>query len=193
MAEQADWTDASELQRRLGIGRSTFYRWVQRGEVEAVQLGGRTLYRAAILTGAPSQSVPRDMGLNGTQRDDMGLSGTGGTVTDEPSTALVPATQVLALVERYEARIDALLGQVERAHAAASGGAVEVERARADARVAVVEREHERALTAAALAAVEVERRARQAVERELVELRAASVPWWRPWERRRRLSAPAQ
>jgi len=182
-----EWTDAGTLISALGISRATFYRRLQAGEIEAVEIGGVRRYRATI-AGPPSQT-------DSVSRDNVSHSET-------------DRTAVLALVERYETRIDALLTErreVDRARIEAERAAIEareraaalsadVERARLELeharKLAELERDSLEALARAKLADAEriarEERQRREGAEAQLAAARALeSLPWWRFGQRR--------
>ena len=190
-----EWSDAKTLRRTLGIARSTLYERVKRGDIEATTIGGKRFYRAAPRPDDQSSSGPEVRNPDGPE-----LNRSGHPDGPEPDgTGLVPAAQVLALVERYETRIDALLsearteranhtaertqldaqraqlaGQVEQLRTAAAAA----ERAQLDAQHArqVEQLRAEQAIAQATQRAAELERR-----------LEALETPWWR-WRRRRAL-----
>lgn len=113
-----EWHDAETLQRRLGISRRTFYRWVESGQVEAGTLGGAKVYRAVLtLPGREPPSSPK-RSARAAPRDTAG-SGTGGT--DGTGVA------VLGLVERFSLQVDELHRELQRLT-----GEVERHKARAD-------------------------------------------------------------
>jgi len=195
----SEWTTAEALQGTLGIGRSTFYRRVQTGEIEHAEIGGSKLYRPAVRVAAPSQSgpVPRDEhGQSGTKRD---------SPRDDTGQRDSDRTGLLALVTRYETRIDALLAEHQAAtqRAAALAVELEAERGRSAAaleaergRVALaqLEAEHarqlaerDRAREAAAAAAAQLEaERAREAARLEVERAREAARDERREAERER-------
>ncbi|MFH1498807.1 MAG: hypothetical protein ABII82_13380 [Verrucomicrobiota bacterium] len=213
------------MRRTLGIARSTFFERVRRGDVEATTIGGKRFYRVTIRgPGAQSGSGPDVRTRTGPQPDEFGpRPGPGGPAQSSPAGpmpdpgGLVPASEVLGLVERYERRIDSLLEaeretraalDAERARAAELAVRVEHERAAvADAEhrlhVAELHASHqvEQAQTAAqhAQAVAEQERqdaartRAQlEALQRRLDTLREReSVPWW-AWRQRQRLATTA-
>ena len=172
-----EWMDAETACRAFRIHRATLFRRLKLGEFETANIGGKRMYRAAVTRGPDATALRQD------------------------ATAQVPATQVLALVERYEVRIDTLLA--ERRELAGQVGtlAIEVERQRA-----AVQATQALAQAAAQLAAVEARHVAEQlAAERDRAraELRVAvetaerlrTLPWWRFGERRQlrsMLSLPA-
>ena len=193
------WTDAATVQATLGISRASFYRRVQSGEVEVAEVGGRRFYRAAVRLTPDSQPVS-------VSRDDVRR-------VENPSPPVETRDEtragVLALVTRYESRIDALL--VERREAEGNAGkardhaaalAVEVERARlerdhahqvARLEIAAVEAAHQVRLEAVERTAREAsqlaqdERQRREGAESRLEALEALSgLPWYRFGQRRR-------
>ncbi len=194
-----EWTDLETLARTLGISRATFYRKVQGGQIEATEVAGRRIYRAVIE--APGKSQSRSVSRDETRPIET-TSRPGETASETDRTA------VLALVERYETRIDALLTErreVDRARIEAERAATEA-RERAAALAAEVERarlelEHARklaeleignleALARAKLADAEriarEERQRREGAEAQLAAARALeSLPWWRFGQRR--------
>ena len=189
---QDQWHNRKTLQAMLGISRSAFFRRVQKGTIETAEVGGSKVYRARVSSSPgpddQSHAVPGS-------RDSSGPIGTGVA----PESGLVPAAQVLALVERYETRIDALLSEAraeranhtadrtqldaQRAHLAGQveqlrTAAAAAERAQLDAQHArqVEQLRAEQAIAQATQRAAELERR-----------LEALETPWWR-WRRRRAL-----
>ena len=166
------WNDAETLQTFLGIGRSTFFRRVQAGVIEAATIGGSRFYRllpagqdgtsptgpGRTTSGPVPQTSPTDTGPDGTDR--AGL---------------------LALVSKYETRIDALLvdhqaatREAREARERAAALAVELEAARGQVALVELQAEHarqlaerERAREAAALEAARLEaERVREAAAR---------------------------
>jgi hypothetical protein len=153
----SEWMTAEALQGTLGIGRSTFYRRVQSGEIEHAEIGGSRLFRPSVRLSEPSQSVPvprNGTGQPGTTRD---------TLSDE--LGLQDRAELLALVSGYETRIDSLL--VER-----QAATVEAREARERAAALAVELEAERGRSA--LSNLEAEH-ARQLAERDR-EREAAAI-----------------
>lgn len=182
----------------LGVNRRTVARRVSRGDVEVTDVGGTRFYR------------PKVEGTGDGRTGDRGQSPEQPEVSPNvspetgPGTALVPAAQVLALVERYERRVDQLLaerhelaGQVGAAVERAGVLAVEVERHRAAHELASVEARRVLELERRDRHAAEVERDRARAEARELraaveaAEARAVAaeqlraLPWWRFGERR--------
>ena len=156
------WNDAETLQTFLGIGRSTFFRRVQAGVIEAATIGGSRFYRllpagqdGTSPTGperTTSGPVPQD------ERDRTGPDGT-------------DRAGLLALVSKYETRIDALLvdhqaatREAREARERAAALAVELEAARGQVALVELQAEHARQLaereraTVEAAHVVEVER-----------------------------------
>jgi len=107
------WHDRTKLQAQLGISRSAFFRRVKRGAIEVMDVGGGKVYRPVLTSPVrQSHSVPES-------RDSMGPDATPETRPND-TTGLVPAAQVLALVERYEKRVDAHLTAAQLARTEAS-------------------------------------------------------------------------
>ena len=159
----SEWTTAEALQGTLGIGRSTFYRRVQTGEIEQAEIGGSKLYRPAVRVAPPSQSGP-------VPRDERGQRGTAGdSPRDDSGQRDADRAGLLALVTRYENRIDALLVDHQAATARAAALAVELEAERGRS-AAVLEAQRGRV----ALAQLEAEH-ARQLAERDRAREAAAA------------------
>ena len=49
-----------DTQRALGIGRSTAYRLIDDGKLEAVKIGRRTLIRVSSIRALAGEAAPRD-------------------------------------------------------------------------------------------------------------------------------------
>ena len=191
------WMRLADVCSLLDVNRRTVARRVKRGDIEAKDIGGTRFYRP-VFTGDSTESIKdsRDRG----QRPPLSPNAPNAAPDSHQNGAnvsgnLVPAREVLALVERYETRIDALMTAERNARAEVTELATEVVELRRSvdaerhrAQLSQLEAQH------AAQQAGEALNRERSRVaelqwEAETLRARLA-LPWW-AWLRRRQASVP--